>query len=123
MYKKYNDRLVPISQHLRKNMTPEEKHLWYDFLKRLPATVYRQKIIDNYIVDFFIASKNCVIEIDGRQHLTEEHKAADAKRDCDLNSHGFKVLRYSNHDINYNFTNVCRDILKNLSIDVLELIN
>jgi len=52
MYKEYNERLIPVSQHLRKNMTPEEKHLWYDFLKKLPVTVNRQKVIDNYIVDF-----------------------------------------------------------------------
>ena len=102
-------------------MTPEEKHLWYDFLKKLPVTVNRQKVIDNYIVDFFIASKKCVIEIDGRQHLTEEHRIADIKRDSDLNSHGFNVLRYSNQDINRNFNNVCLDILKHLSLDVSDL--
>ena len=48
----YNDGLLENSQNLRKNMTPEEKHLWYDFLKLLPVTVNRQKMIGNYIVDF-----------------------------------------------------------------------
>ncbi len=42
------------SQRLRKEMTKEEKHLWYDFLKNIPMTVQRQKIINNYIVDFYL---------------------------------------------------------------------
>ena len=121
MYKEYNKNLVSNSQVLRKNMTPEERHLWYDFLKRLPLTVYRQKIIDNYIVDFFIASKNCIIEVDGRQHLTDEHRKADFIRDHELNDRGFKVLRYSNRDINGNFQNVCLDILKNIGLSVDDL--
>ena len=76
-------------------MTDEEKELWYKFLKLLPMTVNRQKNIGNYIVDFFISSKNIVIEIDGRQHYTAKNKAADAKRDAELTSLGLKVLRYS----------------------------
>ncbi len=55
---KYNKNLVSNAQELRKNMTPEEKKLWYRFLKRLPVTVNRQKNIGNYIVDFYIAQKN-----------------------------------------------------------------
>jgi len=121
MYKEYNNKLISNAKDLRRNMTPEERHLWYDFLKKLPLTVNRQKVIDNYIVDFFIASKKCVIEIDGRQHLTEEHRIADTKRDSDLNSHGFNVLRYSNRDINRNFNSVCLDILKNLSLEITDL--
>ena len=65
MIYKYNKNLVSNAKKLRKNMTPEEKHLWYDFLKRLPITVNRQKNIGNFIVDFFIAEKRIVIEIDG----------------------------------------------------------
>ena len=56
MQYKYNKKLVTNAQELRKNMTPEEKHLWYDFLKKLPVTVNRQKNIGNYIVDFYIPS-------------------------------------------------------------------
>ena len=62
-------------------MTPEEKHLWYDVLKSLPYTVKRQHNIDNYIVDFYIPQKKIVIEIDGTQHNSLEHKEADIKRD------------------------------------------
>ena len=80
----YNKDYVSLAQELRKNMTPEEKHLWYDFLKRLPITVNRQKNIGNYIVDFYIASKGIVIEIDGEQHGFEENREADKVRDKDL---------------------------------------
>ena len=102
-------------------MTVEEKHLWYDFLKRLPVTVHRQKNIGNYIVDFFIASKRIVIEIDGAQHLMQENKEADIKRDADLRALGATVLRYSNVDINANFNAVCEDILRHLGLKVSDL--
>ena len=103
-------------------MTEEEKHLWYDFLKRLPFTVNRQKNIGNYIVDFFIASKRVVIEIDGLQHELEENKVADKERDFQLLNLGIKVLRYSNNDVNNNFNAVCEDILKNLGLKVDDLL-
>lgn len=112
----YNKRFVGIAKALRKNMTDEEKHLWYDFLKELPVTVNRQKNIGNYIVDFFIASGRIVIEIDGIQHKLPEQKEADAKRDCELSNLGVTVLRYSNVAINDNFDAVCRDILKHLDL-------
>ncbi len=123
MIYKYNKDYIPLAQELRKNMTKEEKHLWYDFLKKLPVTVNRQKNIGNYIVDFFIASKRIVIEIDGIQHKIDENKVADAARDCDFNRLGITVLRYSNTDINNNFQKVCKDILKHIEIDVDDLKN
>ncbi len=115
MIYKYNKKLIPYAQELRRNMTKEEKHLWYDFLKKLPLTVNRQKNIGNYIVDFFIASKRIVIEIDGSQHGTEEHSLSDKKRDSDFKNLGVTVLRYTNHDINAHFNAVCEDILKHLN--------
>ena len=60
----YNSKLVPNAKALRRNMTKEEKHLWYDFLKRLTFAVKRQHNIENYIVDFYIASRKLVIELD-----------------------------------------------------------
>ena len=113
---KYNPKLVGNAQHLRKNMTDEEKMLWYQFLKLLPMTVNRQKNIGNFIVDFYICSKNTVIEIDGRQHYTAQHKAADAKRDAELASLGLKVLRYSNNTIRDDFRVVCESILRHLGL-------
>ena len=99
-------------------MTREEKHLWYDFLKKLPLTVNRQKNIGNYIVDFLISSKMIIIEIDGVQHTLPENEEADIKRDKELQKLGFKILRYTNKDINQNFNAVCDDILKNIGISV-----
>ena len=121
MIYKYNKQLVSSAQELRKNMTKEEKHLWYDFLKRLPVTVNRQKNIGNYIVDFFISHKRIVIELDGSQHGTEEIYKADLLRDNELSKLGITVLRYSNIDINSRFTAVCEDILKHLDLSFSDL--
>ena len=73
----YNKTLTEFAQELRKNMTPEEKRLWYDFLKYLPMTVKRQYVVANYILDFFIPSVNIAIELDGSQHFESEAKEAD----------------------------------------------
>lgn len=117
----YNNKLVSNARVLRKNMTKEEKHLWYDFLKKLPFNVRRQHNIENYIVDFYIAEKKIVIEVDGRQHLMPEHVEADKKRDGDLSKWGIVVLRYSNNDINYNFQEVADDILRMLELEISDL--
>ena len=118
----YNRDLTANARELRKNMTPEEKHLWYDFLKRLPVTVNRQKNIGDYIVDFYIAGARLVIEIDGRQHRLPEHRAADEKRDFELRQLGNRVLRYTNEDIQMRFEAVCLDILQQcgLTMDMLK---
>ena len=112
----YNKKLVKNAQELRKNMTSEEKRLWYDFLKRFPVTVRRQHNIGSYIVDFYIADKKTVIEVDGRQHLSTENMALDAKRDADLAQWGITVLRYPNKNINENFTAIATDILDKLGM-------
>jgi very-short-patch-repair endonuclease len=117
----YNQKLVSNAQALRKNMTPEEKHLWYDFLKMLPYNVRRQHNIENYIVDFYIAKKKIVIEIDGIQHSLEKNKEADEKRDKVLADWGISVLRYSNDSIRNNFNSVAEDILKKLGLDFSDL--
>ena len=106
-----NSKLTPAARSLRKNMTKEERRLWYDFLKDLHVTVNRQKVIGSYIVDFYCAEAGLVIEIDGSQHYDAEGKAADAVRDEYLKAQGLKVLRYSNADINLRFRAVCEDIL------------
>ena len=112
----YNEKLVGNARELRKNMTPEEKHLWYGFLKKLPFNVRRQHNIENYIVDFYIAKKKIVIELDGIQHTSEEYRDADKKRDSELGKWGITVLRYSNKDVNENFRSVASDILAKLEI-------
>ena len=111
MNKTNNSKLTGNAKTLRKNMTKEERHLWYDFLKTLPITVNRQKVIGNYIVDFYIATAKLVIELDGSQHYEENGIENDAKRDEFLHNLGIKVLRYSNLDVNKRFESVCGDIL------------
>ena len=117
----YNKNLVNNAKALRKNMTPEEKHLWYDFLKKLPFNVRRQHNIENYIVDFYIAKKKIVIEVDGRQHTSSEHIASDKTRDEKLAEWGISVLRYSNEDINKNFNAVAEDIMAKMGIEPEDL--
>ena len=112
----YNKNLVSNARTLRKNMTREEKHLWYDFLKKLPFNVRRQHNIENYIVDFYIAETKTVIEVDGVQHTSQEAKESDKARDISLSLWEITVLRYSNKDINQNFKAVTDDISKNLGI-------
>ena len=117
MSKTSNPKLTGFSQNLRVNMTKEEKHLWYDFLKKLPVNFYRQKVIGNYIVDFYCSSKKIVIELDGSQHYEEENREKDILRDNYLNSLGLTVLRYTNLDIHNDFDAVCRDILIHLGLN------
>ena len=113
----YKDKLTNNAQTLRKNMTKEEKRLWYDFLKKLPVSVHRQKTIESYIVDFYIASHKIVIELDGSQHGEPENREADTIRDKSLGEYGIRVLRYSNKQIKQNFRGVCLDILRELEIE------
>ena len=117
----YNKRLVSNARTLRKNMTPEERRLWYDFLKKLPLTVKRQHNIEDYIVDFYIAERKLVIEIDGIQHTTEEHTQADQERDAALAKWKITVLRYSNESIRKSFYAVTEDILLYLGLDPSDL--
>ena len=97
-------------------MTKEEKKLWYDFLTKLPYTIKRQEIIDNYIVDFYCDKTKTVIEIDGAQHYEEQGVEKDIMRDSKLLSMGLTVLRYSNMDINKNFEGVCAEIARHFGI-------
>ena len=110
-----NPKLTKHSQQLRKNMTPEEKKLWYQFLKDLPFTIRRQKVIGNYIADFFCAKTMTVIELDGSQHFQDAGQFADKERDAYFSSLGITVLRYSNRQINHAFSGVCEDILYRLT--------
>ena len=117
----YNRSLTANARALRKNMTPEERHLWYDLLKKLPLNVRRQHNIENYIVDFYIASKKIVIEVDGIQHESEGNRQSDQQRDAVLATWGITVLRYSNESIKKNFTEVSEDILNKLGLSFSDL--
>ena len=112
----YNRSLRKNAQTLRKNMTEEEKKLWYRFLKYLPITVNRQKTLGNYIVDFYISMRNLVIELDGIGHAEEEHVLSDHERDEKLRSMGCTVLRFHNSAIQMDFDSVCAQILVALGL-------
>ena len=115
MNEKHNSKLTKHSQQLRKGMTAEEKKLWYQFLKKLPFTVHRQKVIGHYIADFYCVKASLVIELDGTQHFETDGQKADTERDAYLRSLGITVLRYSNRQINQEFSRVCEDILQHLT--------
>ena len=117
----YNKELTQYAKELRKNMTPEEKHLWYDFLKLLPMTVKRQYVVGNYILDFFIPSVNIAIELDGSQHFDPKAREADEVRDSSLSSVGIKVIRYTNGDVNRNFDGVVTDIMRMIGVKFKDL--
>ena len=92
---------------LRKNMTRQERHLWYDFLRHYPVKFYKQRIIDNYIADFYCHAARLVIEIDGSQHYTTSGKVYDELRTERIEWYGLQVLRFSNRDVDENFESVC----------------
>ena len=106
----HNKNIVHLAKELRKNMTPEEKHLWYDCLRNYPVKLLKQKVIGNYIVDFYCAKANLVIELDGSQHGFETEIENDAKRTEYLESLGLTVIRVPNYEIHNNFLWVCRYI-------------
>ena len=110
-----NSKLTCYSQELRKNITRHERHLWYDFLKELSINFNRQKVIGNYIADFYCASAKLVVELDGSQHFEQSGIESDKVRDEYFKELGLTVLRYSNYDIDNNFRGVCEDILRNIS--------
>ncbi len=98
------------SQALRKNLTKEERHLWYDFLKTYPVPVKRQFVIGGYIVDFYCHQARLVIELDGSQHCTPKNVQYDMKRTNYLESQGLYVLRLSNLDVTRQFSAVCEAV-------------
>ena len=110
MNKTNNSRLTGNAKTLRKNMTKEERHLWYDFLKTYPVRFLRQKVLGRYIADFYCAKANVVIELDGSQHYEDEGLVNDKKRTEYLEQYGIKVIRISNLDVLKNFEGVCQYI-------------
>ena len=115
MNERNNSKLTRNAQELRKSMTKEERHLWYEFLKSLPVTFNRQKVMGQYIADFYCAEKKLVIELDGSQHYMDEGQQTDKERDAYFASLGIVVLRYSNREVNQQFDKVCNDILHHLA--------
>ena len=107
MQRKHNPQIVPNAKMLRKNMTKEERHLWYDYLKSHPVRFNRQKVLGNYIADFYSAEARLVIELDGGRHYTKEGTAYDAERTSFLERYGLSVIRIPNNEVSSNFRGVC----------------
>jgi very-short-patch-repair endonuclease len=110
----HNKENVPLAKELRKNMTKEEKHLWYDYLKPyrqvFGVAFTRQKVFGSYILDFYCPKAKLAIELDGSQHYEPDAVFYDEKRTAYLTQHGIVVLRYTNRDIHTRFKEVCDDI-------------
>lgn len=104
---KHNKELTPLAKQLRSEMTKEERHLWYDFLRTYPIRFSRQKVLGRYIVDFYSAKAKLVIELDGSQHYETDRVEKDAERTVFLNGYGLQVIRIPNHEVNENFEGVC----------------
>ena len=111
---KHNPALTPYARELRKNMTKQEKHLWYDFLCDYPVRILRQKVIDTFIADFYCAEAKLVIEIDGGQHFTENGKQHDLIREQIMRNYEIETIRYTNSEIDKQFNVVCGDIDKQI---------
>ena len=110
MQSKYNKQLVPFAKQLRKEMTKEERHLWYDFLRTHPVRFLRQKVLGKYIADFYSAEAKLVIELDGSQHYEEINAEKDAERTAFLEGYGLTVIRIPNNEVMRNFRGVCEYI-------------
>ena len=106
----YNKSNIPLAKTLRKNMTPWERKLWYEFLRNYPVRFQRQKAIGNYIADFYCAKARLVVELDGNGHFFNKQEQKDATRTKELESMNLTVIRISNLDIDRNFNGVCEYI-------------
>ena len=113
--KEYNQNLIKRAKKLRAEMTKQERHLWYDFLRYYPVKFYKQKVIGNYIVDFYSPAAKLAIEIDGNQHKIDEIYERDLLRTQVINKHGIKVIRFSNADIDNEFETVCELIKREIN--------
>ena len=107
MHVKRNFKLLDQARELRRNLTPQEKRLWYRFLRTYPVKIYKQRIIESFIADFYCASAKLVIEIDGSQHFTSQGKAYDEERSMIMSQYGIKTIRFSNADVDRRFQSVC----------------
>ena len=110
MQSKHNKQLVPFEKQLRKEMTKEERHLWYDFLRTYPIRFSRQKVLGKYIADFYSAEAKLVIELDGSQHYEDINAGKDAERTASLEGYGLTIIRIPNNEVNHNFRGVCEYI-------------
>lgn len=108
--KDYNRSNTAVAKKLRQSMTPWERKLWYEFLRTYPIRFQRQKPIGKRIADFYCAKARLVVELDGGGHYTTEQQAEDTLRTQELEEQQLAVLRFSNHDVDRHFHEVCEQI-------------
>lgn len=99
-----------MARHLRKTMTKEERHLWYDYLRNYPQKFVRQKIVGRYILDFYCAQAKLAVEVDGSQHYESEGAERDRERTQYLEGFGISVIRIPNNELMCNFRGACEYI-------------
>jgi len=109
-YRGYRRNLTPRAQALRRDPTPAERRLWYEFLRDLPNKFTRQKPLGRYIADFYCASRRLVVELDGDSHYVPAAERYDAQRTEDLNRLGIRVVRFTNAEVMQDFESVCMAI-------------
>ena len=103
----YDKHRISFAKALRKNATPQENHLWYDFLRAYPVRFQRQKVIGHFVADFYCHKARLIVEIDGSGHYTPEGEQYDAFRTEVLQEYGLSVIRFTNLQVNENFEGVC----------------
>jgi very-short-patch-repair endonuclease len=107
----YRKTLKTRAQSLRRDPTPAERKLWYEFLRDLPEKFTRQKPLGTYVADFYCSRHQLVIELDGDSHYVEKAQKYDEARTSVLGLQGIQVIRFANDDVMQNFEAVCAAIL------------
>lgn len=105
-----NSAMLSRARELRREMTPQETKLWYQFLRRYPIKIYKQRIIESFVVDFYCSKAQLVIEVDGNQHFTAQGRQYDLERSGILARYHLEILRFSNQDVDLHFQQVCEKI-------------
>ena len=108
MTDEWHDPLLSRARELRRSMTPQERKLWYCFLKEYPVKIYKQKIIGPFIVEFYCHAAQLVIELDGPVHHNGAASARDDERTALLMSRGLKILHIENEEIDFRFQTACQ---------------
>jgi very-short-patch-repair endonuclease len=114
-YIPYRRALTPRARSLRRDSTPAERKLWYEFLSGLPQKFSRQKPLGRYVADFYCSQHRLVIEVDGDSHFNERGESYDLLRTAELQSRGIEVIRFTNAEVMQDFGAVCEAVLRALS--------
>ena len=110
MANKYDSELIPLAKELRRNMTAEERLLWYTFLRKHEPRFYRQRVVGRYILDFYCSAARLAVELDGSQHYEVDGMQKDHIRTEELEELGLLVIRIPNNEVRHNLRGVCEYI-------------